>query len=46
MLNKASVYIRKYGQYADVRLLPCEEDSMSAKSLFYLYYLNEYCKRD
>lgn len=46
MLNKASVYIRNYGQYADVRLLPCEEDSMSAKSLFYLYYLNEYCKRD
>lgn len=43
MLNIASGYIRKYGLYSGCKLLPCKEDSMSAKSLFYLYRLNNYC---
>lgn len=40
LLNKALVHIVGYGQYDKVSLLPCREDSMSAKSLYYLYYLS------
>lgn len=44
MLCKAVDFIKAYGVYNDTDLLPCTYDSMSAKSLFYLYYIDVLAK--
>lgn len=44
LLNIAAGYIRDYGQYTLPGLIPREEDSMSAKSLYYLSHIAGYGK--
>lgn len=41
LLNEAAKFIREYGQYNEMLVCPRLEESMSAKSLYYLYYLNK-----
>lgn len=44
MLCKVVDFITSYGKYSNADLLPCVYDSMSAKSLFYLYYIEDLIK--
>lgn len=44
LLNVVADLIRPLGQYQGVPLLPCRENSMSAKTMYYLHHVNKSLK--